>query len=303
MTKTKRLRRTILLGSVFPVVLALCGPGPVVAEPPREINEAREKQPSIEPQILQEVERIVKNIKVSCAAEGETAQLDLLKGPLLQNEFQYLFARGTVWAWGAPGRPQAVLSLSLVGRADDPQWCHEMVSLSAKPIKATTRGNAWWSTQVGGWNPRPIPDAPGVAETPEQRILQMTDLASRFSGHTYYKDPEEIAALRLRKEPILRYGASGDTVDGAVFAFIAGRNDPQILLVIEAERDPQSGATWKYGAAPMSSNALIIKHRDEQVWSRPRVALHGTTATDTYRIYFASAKEEIRLRESEGQTD
>lgn len=301
MADNRSLACMTLSVSMFLVALTLCGRGVAEAELPAGGVQDRENGISIEPQILEEIRRIVGNIRVSYGADSKTAPLDLLKGPLLQNEFQYIFVRGSLWAWGGPGRPQAVLSLSLAGRADNPQWCHEMASLSAKPIMATTRGNVWWSAQEAGWNPKPVPDAQGVADTPEQRITQMRQLAGQFSGYTYYKDPKNTVVLTLRDEPVLHYGASGNTVDGTVFAFVGGRSDPEILLVIEAERDAQGNLIWEFDAAPLSSNALIIKHHDKQVWFRPQVGLYGTKATDTYRIYFASAKEEILGREAEGK--
>jgi hypothetical protein len=137
-----------------------------------------------------------------------------------------------------------------------------------------------------------------VAESSEQRLLQVKNLASRFSGFVY-RNPQNRRKIPLHKEPILRYGPSGDTVDGAIFVFVAQMANPEILLVIEAERDPQDAAIWKYNVSPLSSDGLTLKCDDEQVWNRPVINWLSTKASDTYRIYLLSAKEEIRLLESE----
>jgi hypothetical protein len=142
MTGLNRCRDRVLTLSILSA-LCLFGPRPLQAEPPKEPSRTSEKELAREPEIVQEIERIVRNIKVSLAEDGETGRLDLLEGPLLQHERPRMFVRGTVWAWGAPGRPQALLSLSLTGRTSDPQWCHEMVSLSmnlSKPLPVVIRG-------------------------------------------------------------------------------------------------------------------------------------------------------------------
>jgi len=267
----------------------------------------KEKELTKERRIQQEIERIVGDIKVSLQEEGKSRQLDLIRGPLLRPETPPYFVRGTTWAWGTHGRPQALLSLALSsctgGSAADPHWYYEMVSLSTKPISATTRNNTWWATQTAGWNPQPIPDALEVAATPEERLRQMKDLARRFSAHryaTYKPGPKRLEKVSLLDEPILRYAtSSGDTVDGAIFVFSGWLVNPEIFLVIEAERDPQGTVTWKYNVSRSGIYEFVLKCDGREVW-HPE-AINITKVSDIYRTYGISAKEEIRLSQAEGQ--
>jgi len=270
------------------------------------LRHKKEKEPAKERRIQQEIERIVGDIKVSLEEEGKPRQLDLIRGPLLRHETPPYFVQGTIWAWGTHGRPQALLSLALSsctgGSAADPHWYYEMVSLSTKPISATTRNNTWWSTQTAGWNPKPIPDAPVVAATPEERLRQMKDLARRFSAHryaTYKPGPKRLEKVSLLDEPILRYAtSSGDTVDGAIFVFSGWVVNPEIFLTIEAERDPQGTVTWKYNASRSGIYEFVLKWDGREVW-HPE-AINATKVSDTYHTYGISAKEEIRLSEAKG---
>ena len=65
--------------------------------------------------IGEEIQRIARNIKVIADGENAPKPLPLLKGPLLRHRSLGNYACGTVWGWGEPGRPEALLSLSLTG--------------------------------------------------------------------------------------------------------------------------------------------------------------------------------------------
>lgn len=299
MTRANQAGNEVLSLGVFLFSLLLLGSELLAAGPPAETGPSNDREVAMEPQVEREIRRIVEGIQVVAQDGTDARRLDLLEGPLLTHEFPYRFVRGTVWAWGKPGRPQAVLSLALTGRADDPQWCFEMVSLTTSPLKATTRSTTWWSPTTAGWNPKPVPNSPDVADSADRRLQQMKDLAARFSA--FDLGPRTLMKLPLHVEPLFRYGPSEKTVDGAIFVFVAQVRNPEILLVVEAEREADGSAVWKYNVSPLSSGGLILKCGDAEVWNRPVINYLSTKPTDPYRIYLSSAKEEIRLREAEKQ--
>ncbi len=58
-------------------------------------------------------------------------------------------------------------------------------------------------------------------------------------------------------------------IDGAVFAFANGTN-PEVLLLLEAQRDPATkAATWIYGFAQMTGAEVYASLDDHEVWSQP----------------------------------
>jgi hypothetical protein len=243
-----------------------------------------------------EIKRIARDIQVS-SREDEATAFELLKGPLLHFEAKPSFIYGTVWAWGGPGRPQAVLSLALCGSPDEPQWLQEIVSLSDKPMRAAVRGRVWWSTEMSGWNPKPIPSADAPAENAEQRLAQMRDLAQRFTGW-WFQDPNQPWEMERIGEPIYRYrDQTPGALDGAVFAFVGAVNNPEILLVIEAEKDGEGRVQWKFEAARMAACGLIVRLDDKETWRRGWLDHGREKPSDPYYLRFISAEAEIRGEE------
>jgi serine/threonine protein kinase len=254
-----------------------------------------------EHQLIQgEINRIVCDIKVFPNGE-EAAPLELLKGPLLRYKAKPSFIYGTVWAWGGPGRPQAVFSLALCGSPDHPQWFQEIVTLSDKPLRAAMRDRTWWSTEMSGWDPKPIPSADAPAENREKRLQQMQRLALRFTGWGF----DEIGRswrFKLMREPIYRYtGQTASTLDGAIFALVGAVQNPEILLVIEAEKDVQGGAQWKFDAACMASSGLLVKLDGKESWRRTGLDNGAAKPSEPYYLRFISAEPENRRDEEKAK--
>ena len=278
-------------GTLLLIVLSI---GP--SAPPARGAEASQPAEADAAVIAREAERIARSIQVSVQDQGAWKAIPLLPGPLLKYEDRpgAIYACGSLWAWGTGGRPEAVLSLCVTPFPQMPSWCHEIVSLSRHPVRAATRGDTWWCTQRAGWSPQAIPNAPAPAEYPEERLAQMKQLARRFTGIRQAWQAEGTSEMPMLPEPILRYPKpAGDALDGALFVFVQATKDPEILLVIEAEKQASGGAAWKFHAAPFSANGLRLRLDGKDVWSRPEIGVFSTQPADLYRIRFTSAKEEI----------
>jgi hypothetical protein len=250
-------------------------------------------------EVVVRAQRIARNIKVIAEGENAPKPLPLLKGPLLRHRSLGNYVCGTVWGWGEPGRPEALLSLSLTGPPAAPSWCHEMVSLSTRPIRATTRTQTWWATEAGAWSPQAIPNAAPPAENADQRFGEMKALAKRFAALRVAWLGDELSELVLLPEPILRYGnPSSPSIDGGLFVFVEGINNPEVLLVIEAEKQGGGVPSWKYHLARLSANGLVVKLQGKEVWKQPEIEADSTQVSDLYRIFFVTAKEETEEEES-----
>lgn len=281
-------------------VQSACALGAEAAQSPKQTAEPAETIRADDKVIAEEIQRIVRSIKIVAQEKNSPRPLALLKGPLLRHSSPSGFVCGTVWAWGGPGRPEALLSLSLMGFAGAPSWCHEMVSLSACPIRATTRTRTWWATEAGAWSPQPIPNAARPAENADQRFGQMKVLAKRFVGLLAAWNGEQLSELVLLPQPILRYGSpAGPSIDGGLFVLVEGTNNPEVLLTIEAEK-PEAGApSWKFQLARLSANGLVVKLDGKEVWKQPQIDVESTQVSDRYRIFIIAAKEEIEASERE----
>ena len=183
------------------------------------------------------------------------------------------FPDGSIWAYGKPGRPAAILCLSFVRwDRNNPSWMHEFSSLTDGPIQGSSEhaSGPWkWDTKDPGPVFVSIPQAPAPAETEPRRLVQMKEQARRFkafeSANQERNDPSDRFELRLLPQPIYRYHhAERGQVDGGIFLLSYGRN-PEIALVIEARREGNATPIWSYALARLAGARLSVSIDDQEV--------------------------------------
>jgi hypothetical protein len=162
----------------------------------------------------------------------------------------------------------------------------ELHSLSRSPIEAATipAGQAW--RMESGLSLPPIDGAPRPVESERGRLLQARALAREFSARmTHYGEKWE---LRRLEKPLHEYGAAGsDVLAGALFAFVAFRTDPELLLLIEA-RSGADGPFWAFLPVRLSQQDLWLERGSKQIWES---LMRGPTVVDPklvhspYRVY------------------
>jgi hypothetical protein len=179
------------------------------------------------------------------------------------------YVDGTVWKWGAAGRPGAIVTAEL--HPDylngGPRIVYDLLSLSDAPFSMKSP-DLIWSPRGSAVTMTNLPNAPEVANTPAQRLTQLKQLARRFSGVQAIKEQtasETSVSLRLITREIDRYKPADHThADGAIFLFANGRN-PSIVLLIETD-----GTNWSWGAGRLSlPSTLELKLDGTQVWTVP----------------------------------
>jgi hypothetical protein len=170
---------------------------------------------------------------------------------------------GAVFVWVAGGRPEVVAAVYR-----NPVERHEFLSLATVPLTARQDGRAVWAPTTAGLSMAPIPEAPGPAATPSERLRQMRVLARQFQVEVVERG-EDPTALRLLPQPLYRYEPGRpDLSDGALFAFTLA-TDPEAILVIES-RPSQGAMAWHYGFGRMSAHELHARHDRRLVWQAPR---------------------------------
>jgi hypothetical protein len=189
------------------------------------------------------------------------------------------FSDGTVWAFGKPGRPEALFTVSLEGRQGGSfHWLHEFTSLSTDRVRAVGPAGVapWpWAPQAPGVVLRPIPDAGAPEPDAPRRLRRMRELARRFRAFEHFEpkpgEPPQRYELRLLPQPVVRYEdpASG-VVDGGLFFLVYGQN-PEIALVIEARVQGAAPATWSYGVGRISAARSHVQLDDREVADLPRI--------------------------------
>ena len=168
---------------------------------------------------------------------------------------------GTLWVWGAKGRPVALLSQSKAYGV--PVWGFELVALSEGV--AVEMHDGWRWSPKSALKMTPFKDAPRAADSDARRLSQLKSLARQFTLSERYLD--EDFELRLLPSPVYRYQDDAvGLIDGALFNFAHGTN-PEVLAVIEC-REQTSGPVWSYGFLPLAGAGVTAKFDGTTVWTK-----------------------------------
>jgi hypothetical protein len=175
---------------------------------------------------------------------------------------------GDVFVWLRDGRPDVVgniVGFPAKGLKENQRYTlAELHVLGTSPIEAAPlAGGQAWKTRTG-IAPAKVPKAPPPGTTDRQRQRQAREIAREFSGSLNHYG--EKWKLRMLDKPLFEYGpATDDVLGGALFAFVAFRTDPELLLLVEARRS-EEGPHWVYLPVRFSQQDLWLAHRDVQVW-------------------------------------
>ena len=193
---------------------------------------------------------------------------------------------GEVFLWQHEGRPAAIASIF--------RWYHpfkdgtvEIVSLSPFPVQAREDDRALWDCREAGVSFTPIADAKRPAAGQGTRLVQMRDLARRFSANL--KDTrggESVSReLRLLNQPLYRYKSPRHKItDGALFA-LAEVTDPEAIVIIEAVNTDDGGASWQYALARMNNHEIEVRLDDRSVKSWPRIDQPWKDRRSSYTLF------------------
>jgi hypothetical protein len=196
---------------------------------------------------------------------------------------------GDVFVWLREGRPEVVgniVGFPADGLKENQRYTlAELHSLSTSPIEAAPADGQAWKTRSGA-NLSRVPDAPPPGKTERERKRQTRQIATDFSGWlTHYGEKWK---LRMLDKPLYEYGpASSDVLGGALFAFVAFRTDPELLLLVEA-RAGKEAPEWVYVPVRFSQQDLWLKHRDAQVWESlvgPGGGVDPKAEESQYRVF------------------
>jgi hypothetical protein len=159
----------------------------------------------------------------------------------------------TMWRLGEKGRPKAVVTLEIyLVENGSPLLTYEFVSLSPQKLDMKNANRVLWLPHTTQLVMEPLNVDTVPADTPRARLVQMRELARRFTAEE--KLLEEKIGLRLLAQPVDRYDdKTAGIVDGTVFVFANGTN-PEMGLLLECT-DKQ----WSYGTFRLTSADLFAE--------------------------------------------
>jgi hypothetical protein len=156
----------------------------------------------------------------------------------------------TVWRLGETGRPTAIVTLEVYPRNEATAvLSYEFVSLSPLPFEIKNSHGVTWTPSSTQLTITPLLEAPEPADTKRSRLVQMRQLARRFTAQAEWQGDK--TECRLLAQPIDRYDdEAAGIVDGAVFVFANGAN-PEMGLLLEC-----SEKHWSYGVFRLTAATL-----------------------------------------------
>lgn len=219
---------------------------------------------------LNRMKSIAEKFEVDAALGSKPVSAKLMTNPLLRyNDTTRLLDESTLWLWTERELPSALMAVEFYPNDPrGPRWLFEIVSLSNTKI-GVARGGDWkWQAKQPGVKRQPLPGDLKPGDKPAQRLTQARQIRQRFAAHEKAPVGGRIE-LRPLSNPLYRYSdeATG-VIDGAVFAFANGTN-PEVLLLLEAQRDATSKtAIWTYGFAQMTGAEVYASLDEREVWSQ-----------------------------------
>jgi len=188
----------------------------------------------------------------------------LLDSPVFRYDDQpRRFLDATVWAWTDNGRPVAFQKIEAMPR----QWQFCFTALATDLVDVNWTGNHNYRSSEPGIEMRPLPDAPDAPAKSSKRSLELRNLAREFSARIVVDGVNNSQEMRLLSTPIFEYAdPESKLLCGAVFGFATNGTNPDLLVLLEACREPgQDASRWHYAAARMTIGRVTLKHRETTV--------------------------------------
>ena len=167
--------------------------------------------------------------------------------------------QGEVYLWTVARRPAfvaAVWTVSLPDGRTGRRLSHEWHSLTEESVTVEATATPRWESLEPGVVWHDIPDAPQPSRSAPLRLVQMRQLAARFTAEIASEGESE---LRLLPQPVYRYQHDGAApTDGSLFAFCMG-TDPEALLWIESSGGANSDLRYRCAAAHFTRLPVTVR--------------------------------------------
>ena len=233
---------------------------------------------------LKQAEAHVGALEVRLASGGDAVQR-IDKPLLVYGDSARSNADGTLWAWGAEGRPLVVLETYRNTNAGGPRASAITLTSTEKVVLKTLLFAQEWQPARIQITPQPFADADMPDEGEAVRLRQLKALARRFTAHEFWDPDNSRFELRLLVQPVHRYRDERAKLwDGAMFVLAHGTN-PEVLVLIEALGDSLDKARWHYSFARLGSAELHVELDDREVWKQERTPGVVGRPTDPYWLF------------------
>jgi len=246
-------------------------------------NAAKEEKPDEGDSLLKQAKEHMDRFEMRRA--GESDEVELYPRPLLTyGDSARANKDGTLWAFGASGRPLAILEL-YQGNEINTRWTHAVTLTSSAKVTMKTPVAAVWKPGSIQIDPVPFAGAEAPVGREQRRLSQLKDLARRFTAHEFWDPDNSRFEMRLLAQPVHRYAdAEAGVHDGAVFILAHGTN-PEVVVLIEALGKTLEASRWHYSLARLGSAELHVELDGKEVWKLGRTPGVVGQPSDPYWLF------------------
>ena len=219
---------------------------------PNELSSERRKE--VVAQMKEILEQTTIARKGAVPVEAELVPQPVLNWDDIPRGHHY----GTLWIWGAKGRPAAIVEMYTVNFAKEiGVWPGNVLhSLALEPLEGKAQFGWDWNPTDPGFVPKLLEDAPAPSKTKKGRELQMRSLARRFSAEQVWGSDRD--QLRLLTTPVWQYESVDDGVSsGGLFVFTHGGTNPEVVLILEAIGDKEH-ERWSFGCVRLGHAEMDV---------------------------------------------
>ena len=251
-------------------------------------------KPSAERQmILKEMRAAVAAIKVQKKSATESLAGELVTEPVFRySDEQRQIRDATIWVWTVHGRPVSLMKVERYGFADPQRhWLLNVTSTTSDPINVKWPFGREFTSKKPGMTFRPVTNAMEAVETKAGRLIQLKNLARRFSATMTDGLAQNIKTeMRLLATPLYRYASESEAVvDGAFFGFSATGTNPDAILAIQW-RGGSQGDKCEFAVTGTTTAGLHVRLDNTEVWSQPYLIGQGQVF-DTWTWFFSDRIE------------
>lgn len=199
---------------------------------------------------------------------------------------------GSTFVWTWQGRPQIVGAIFSAFWGGKRHILHEFHSITPEILHPK---DPKWVPQAG-IRLTTLDDASPPADSPAARLIQLRQLAREFSAYSIDEKGDRWE-MRLLPRPLYRYDVkSGPVIDGALFAWVTTKStDPEIFLLLEANKNDTGAAQWQYALARFSHHNLHVDRAGKEVWTAligPNNGVHDNKEGTYYVVEVPAPDEE-----------
>lgn len=266
-------------------------------EPAREATVPSQTEPSKtttakpDDAILKQMRERVQNMEVRFPDGKDGTLAELRTTPLIHYSDQIRnLPESTLWVWHID---QVPVLFCKVERMENKQtgavtWQYCCVPTSLDKADVTWKRDYRWRAKDPGFKWIAVADMPAPHRQEGLRLTQLRDIARNFVGEVTGGPGAGSQQSTLLPRPLHRF-ASPETkvLDGAVFGLTSNGTNPDVLLIVEALKEPMEGSPWRFAVVGMTGDEVSVKFKNKSVWSKPYTKSPGDHKT---WLWYLSAK-------------